>query len=247
MKTTPLILKVSLLLSSFAFESFAQEVKITQVELQANGDVALTYNLNDERRDRKYSLYLYTSADNYIQPLQKITGDVGVNLAVGENKRLIWRAKEELGSAYKGGVSLELKGSIYVPFITLDHFDDYKVFKRGKAYDVAWSGGRGDNVLSFELYQGENKVKVLEERPNVGNTVIVIPSDVKPGRYKFKISDSRNKDEVVYTMDFRVKRKMPLALKLGLAVVLGGAITYLAGSGSGEEPKMGEPPLPAGH
>jgi hypothetical protein len=244
MERKPPILPVTFLFFAASLGAAAQEVKITQVELQANGDVQVSYNLKDERLDRKYSLYLYTSTDNYIQPLQKVTGDVGVDLAVGENKKLTWRAKEELGETYKGGVSLELKGSIYVPFITLDGFNDYKKFKRGKPYDVTWTGGRGDNVLSFELYKGEEKVKVLEERPNVGNTIVIIPSDVKPGRYKFKISDSRNKDEVVYTMDFLVKRKVPLGLKLGLLAVVGGAAVYLAGSASGDETKMGEPPLP---
>ena len=228
-----------------AYSVNAQEVTITQVELQANGDVLVHYNLQDERLDRKYSLYLYTSADNYIQPLEKVSGDVGVDLSVGGNKTMVWHAKEELGETFKGGVSLELKGSIYVPFIALDVFDDYKVFKRGKPYDVTWTGGRGDNVLNFELYRGDEKVKVLEERPNVGNTTIVIPSDVKPGRYKFKISDSRNKDEVVYTLDFIVKRKVPLVLKLGLVAGAAGAIGFAAGSGSsGAEPKIGEPPLP---
>lgn len=229
-----------------SFIANAQEVTITQVELQANGDVLVHYNLQDERLDRKYSLYLYTSADNFIQPLEKVTGDVGVDLSVGGNKKVIWHAKEELGETFKGGVSLELKGSIYVPFIALDGFDDYKVFKRGKPYDITWTGGRGDNVLNFELYRGDDKVKVLEERPNVGNTTIVIPTDVKPGRYKFKISDSRNKDEVVYTLDFRVKRKVPLVMKLGIAAMIGGAVGYLASSGSSEagEPKIGEPPLP---
>jgi hypothetical protein len=223
----------------------AQEVKITQVELQASGDVVVTYNLHDDRLDRKYSLYLYTSADNYIQPLSKVAGDVGVDLAVGENKKLTWKAKEELGETFKGGVALELKGGIYVPFVTLDSFDDYKVFKRGKPYDVTWTGGRGDNVLNFELYKGDNKVKVFEERPNVGNTIIVIPKDVKPGRYKFKISDSRNKDEVVYTMEFQVKRKIPLLLQVGVVAAVIGGTAYLISSGPDDESKIGEPPLPA--
>jgi hypothetical protein len=243
MQRIPNTLPAFLLLCILSINVKAQEVKITQVELQANGDVAVSYKLSDERPDKKYSLYLYTSGDNYIQPLEKVTGDVGVNLTLGE-KKLIWHAKEELGASFKGGVSLELKGNTYVPFIALDGFEDYKVLKRGKEYDVTWTGGRGDNVLVFELYKGDNKVKVFEERPNVGNTVIVIPKDVKPGRYKFKISDNRNKDEVVYTMDFRVKRKIPLAFDIGVVALVGGAIVYLSGSGTKEEPKMGEPPLP---
>ncbi|MEQ8416142.1 MAG: hypothetical protein RIB71_16810 [Imperialibacter sp.] len=228
------------------FTSYAQDVVITQMALQPDGKVVLRYNLNDDRLDRKYSLYLYASSDNFIQPLAHVSGDVGVDLAVGGNKTITWNAKEELGDTFAGDVSLELKGNIYVPFIALDNFDDYKVLKRGKPYDVTWTGGRGDNVLLFELYEEDSKIKVFEERPNVGNTTIIIPNDVKPGRYRFKISDSRNRDEVVYTMDFIVKRKVPLIAKAGLGLVLLGGVGYVVSLGGADpdEEKIGDPIAP---
>jgi hypothetical protein len=226
------------------FTSHAQDVVITQMALQPDGNVVLKYNLNDDRLDRKYSLYLYASSDNYIQPLTKVSGDVGVDIAVGGNKTITWNAKEELGDTFAGDVSLELKGNIYVPFIALDNFDDYKVLKRGKPYDVTWTGGRGDNVLLFELYEEDNKIKVFEERPNVGSTTIIIPNDVKPGRYRFKISDSRNRDEVVYTMNFLVKRKVPLIAKAGLGLVLLGGVGYMVSQGEADDEKIGDPITP---
>tara|TARA_R110000737_G_C14607293_1_gene490295 strand:+ start:1622 stop:2326 length:705 start_codon:yes stop_codon:yes gene_type:complete len=229
-----------------AFTTHAQDVVITQMALQPDGKVVLRYNLNDDRLDRKYSLYLYASSDNFIQPLAHVSGDVGVDLAVGGNKTITWNAREELGDTFAGDVSLELKGNIYVPFIALDNFDDYKVLKRGKPYEVTWTGGRGDNVLLFELYEEDSKIKVFEERPNVGNTTIIIPSDVKPGRYRFKISDSRNKDEVVYTMNFLVKRKVPLLVKAGLGLALLGGVGYVVslGGADADEEKIGDPITP---
>jgi hypothetical protein len=224
---------------------FAQQIDITQIQLKPTGEVVVSYDLKDEQRDRKYSLYLYSSSDNYIQPLELVTGHVGPDLAVGQNKQMVWNAKEELGADYVGDIALELKGNVYVPFIALDGFDDYKVFKRGKPYEVTWTGGRGDNVLNFEMYQGDTKVKVLEERPNVGNTTIIIPMDVKPGEYRFKISDKRNRDEVVLTETFSVKRQLPLGFK-GLGVAAVGLLGSMAAGGgeSGAESKIGTPPLP---
>lgn len=234
-----------LILLVSTFQIYAQEVRIKKVEIQTNGDIVVSYNLLDDQLDRKYALYLYASTDNYIQPLEKVTGDVGVNLAVGENKQITWHAKEELGDGFKGSIALELKGNIYIPFITLDGFDDYKVLKRGKSYDITWTGGRGDNILNFELYQGDEKIVVFEERPNVGNTSMTIPKDVKPGTYRFKISDSRNRDEVVFTGDFIVKRKIPLVATIGVGVVVvGGAILLIEMLSNNEEEKMGDPPLP---
>ena len=61
-------------------------------------------------------------------------------------------------------------------------------------------------MLKFELYQGNTRVKVFEERPNIGNTALIIPTDVKPGKgYRFRVSDVRNRDEIVYSGTFGVK------------------------------------------
>ena len=79
---------------------------------------------------------------------------MGIDIKVGDNKKIIWRAKEELGADFDGRLSLELKGSLYVPFISIEGLEEGAVFKRGKPNDVTWSGGRGDNVLNFELYKG---------------------------------------------------------------------------------------------
>ena len=224
----------------------AQDVRITNVDIQG-GEVIIRYDLVDETVDRRYSLHLYSSQDNYIQPVQNVSGDIGVDIAVGGNKSVRWNAKEELGADFQGDIALELKGSIYIPFITFEGIEEGQQFKRGKSHDLAWSGGRGDNVLDFELYQGDNLVRAFDERPNVGNTTIIFPSDVKPGKnYRLRISDKRNKDEVIYTSSFVIKRKVALGIKVGLGLLVGGAVGVLVSSGSSSdsEAKIGEPPLP---
>ena len=207
--------------------SRAQEIEISNIILKGE-EVQVHYNLIDERIDRSYTISLYTSKDNFIQPMDMVSGDAGIDIPVGNNKVLVWNAAEELGKDFHGGISLELKGNYYVPFITIDGIQSGKEFKRGKPYDFIWSGGRGDNVLNFELYQGENLVKSFEERPNVGNTTLSIPTKVKPGKeYRFRISDTRNRDEVVFTNYFEVKRKYPLGAQIGAAFVVGVGVGYL--------------------
>ena len=222
----------------------SQEVIITDVK-RVSDKVEIYYNIVDEKKDHSYSLQLYSSLDNYVQPLQQVEGDVGIDIKVGDFKKIIWNAKEELGEDFDERITLELKGSLYVPFITVDGLEEGRIFKREKPYELAWSGGRGDNVLSIELYKDNNVVHVFEERPNTGNTTLIIPSDVRPGKnYWLKITDSRNSDEVVYTPAFNIKRKYPLGLKVGLGVLVGGVIGYIIGSSSGEEETIGQPPQP---
>ncbi len=207
--------------------TYAQQIKMTSIELD-EGDVYINYSLSDENPDRKYTLRLYSSLDNYISPLEQVEGDIGVDIPQGPNRRIVWHAKEELGDFFSDKVALELKGSVYVPFISLNEFEENKIVKRTQSFSVNWAGGRGDNVLLFELYKGDKKVYVFEEEPNVGNASLIIPRKVKPGKdYRLKISDQNNQDEIVYSEPFEVKRKIPQYLQIGGAFILGGVATYL--------------------
>ena len=223
--------------------SFGQQIEIMNVQLKGQ-NIEVLYNLLDERIDRSYTVNLYTSKDNFIQPMEEVEGDVGVDIPVGNNKKLIWNAKKELGDDFEGNLSLEIKGNYYIPFITIDGITEGREFDRGKEHDIIWSGGRGDNILNFELYRGDDLIVSFEERPNNGNTSLQIPIKVKPGdNYRFRISDKRNRDDVVYTDYFTIKRKIPLSLQLvGMAVVGPGAgilIQFLI-----PEPPISDPPLP---
>ena len=238
------ILTTILLLLTSVYITYAQEVIITDIKRVAD-KIEVRYDIIDEKPDHSYSMQLYSSQDNFIQPLENVEGDVGIDIPVGGNKKITWNAKEALGADFDGTLVLELKGSLYVPFITFEGLEEGAIFKRGKPHDLTWSGGRGDNILNFELYRGDNLVKSFEERPNVGNTRLIIPTDVKPGKnYRLMISDTRNREEVIYTSTFIIKRKVPLGLKIGIGVLVGGIVGYLVGSGTTEEPKIGEPPLP---
>ncbi len=238
------VLMTSLLLFTSIYFTYAQEVIITDIRRVAD-NIEVYYDIIDEKPEHSYSMRLYSSQDNFIQPLENVEGDVGIDIPAGGNKKITWNAKEALGADFDGKLALELKGSLYVPFITFAGLEEGTIFKRGKPRDLTWTGGRGDNVLNFELYQGDNLVKAFEERPNVGNTTLLIPTDVKPGKnYRFMISDTRNRDEVVYTSTFVIKRKVPLGLKVGIGFLVGGVVGYLVGSGTEPEPKMGNPPLP---
>ncbi|WP_425393064.1 hypothetical protein [Ekhidna sp.] len=236
-------LLISLLVLS-PFWSFSQEVQITNIQMKGP-DMVITYNLIDERIDRSYSMHLYTSLDNFIQPVEKVSGDVGVDIPVGANKTIVWNAKEELGE-FNDGIKLEIKGQIYVPFIELDGVERGMILKRGKMTDIRWTGGRGDNILNVDLYQGEKLVRGLGELPNTGNANLKIPSNVPPGKgYRYKISDERNRDEVVYSPSFEVKRKFPLLIKVGSGITIGVFGYYLIKSLIPvNEPDISSPPFP---
>lgn len=211
----------------------AQHFNIKRVEL-AEQKVVVHYDLTDTVKGRTYSISVYRSNDNYLNPLQQVTGDIGREVKPGINKKLSWDAQTELGADFNGSVSLEIRGKLYIPFVRFDGFNEYKVIKRLKPYQVTWSGGTSQNILNFDLYKGDKKVLTIPNIANVGNYKLTLPKDVKPGKdYRFRISDTKNKDEVVETGNFIVKRKTPLLLKILPIVAIGTGVALLSGGDDG--------------
>ncbi|MFM8349175.1 MAG: hypothetical protein ACKOAR_14125 [Bacteroidota bacterium] len=191
----------------------AQQFVIDRME-QAGDDLIIHYNLSDSVSGRSYTVNLYSSTDSYINPLTKVTGDLGLEVKPGGNRQIIWHAREELGATFRGAVSLEVRGKVYIPFVKMDGLKDYRRFKLRKTYRITWTGGRENQVLNFDLYKGERKVSTFDNIANVGRYDLRF-DNVKPGRgYRFRISDVRNKDELVITDTFALRRKVPLLLKM---------------------------------
>jgi hypothetical protein len=205
----------------------AQEFSIKQVEMQGD-QLALHYDLIDTVKNHTYSIYVYSSRDNFLNALEKITGDAGLEVKPGRNRKIVWNAKEELGPAFVGEVELEIRGRVYIPFIRFEGFQDVEVRKRGVPFLVKWSGGTRQNILNFQLYQDGKLKYTFPNAPNNAEQKITIPTTVKPGNgYYFRISDTKNKDQVVITPAFEIKRKYPLALKAVPVLLIGGVIYFL--------------------
>lgn len=222
----------------------AQELKIKSVTTRG-GDIIVKYDLLDNDLTHKYTLSLYASSDDYVQPLENVSGDIGVDIAVGGSKQVTWRAKEELGELFAGNVTLELKGKLYIPFVELYDFENIDSFKRGRPYNLTWSAGRGNDVLTIDLFNDDKEiVHTFTNVANVGEYTLVIPKDIKPGKdYRLRFTDQKNKDDVVYTTDFSVKRKIPFVLQAALGAGVAGAGYLVLTNSEGSTPS-GESDIP---
>jgi len=209
----------------------AQEFSITRTEL-AGDKLLLYYDLIDTVKERFYKVHVYSSRDNFLAPIKKVNGAVSAGsilaVAPGRNKRIEWNAKEELGAEFEGRIGLEIRGRVYVPFVRLKGFEEGQVIKRGKPFPVTWSGA-GRNLLNFDLYNKDNELVWPKTGiGNSGSTELIVPTNIKAASgYKFKISDSKNSDEVVFSPEFTIKRKTPLLFKVAPVLVVGGLIYFL--------------------
>jgi hypothetical protein len=223
----------------------AQTVTIKQVQLVGDR-VIVTYDLDDSNPNNEYLLNLYASKDNFAAPLTKVSGDVGMDIKPGAGKKIEWSIMQEYGS-YKGKLSLEVRGRVYVPFVRLQGFDTKQKYKVGKSYDVKWKPG-SSNPIIIELYKGGQRISGDVNQPNNGSYTLFIPSHAKKGSdYHLKITDSKNADEVINTANFKVSSKLPGVVKFGVpAVLLAGAAVYLIlqGGGTTTDPIIENPDFP---
>lgn len=86
-----------LLLSAHA--GWSQEFMIHKVEITAE-TIVIHYNLVDTTSERRYTVNAYSSKDNFLAPLQKVSGDIGLEVAPGINRKITWNSKEELGNSF---------------------------------------------------------------------------------------------------------------------------------------------------
>ncbi|MBP9926423.1 MAG: hypothetical protein KBF45_10560 [Cyclobacteriaceae bacterium] len=227
----------------------AQEFSITRVEL-AGDKLLIYYDLIDTVKERFYKVHVYSSKDNYLNPIKNVSGAVssGTILAVapGSNKKIEWNAKEELGANFEGSIGLEIRGRVYIPFVRLSGFEEGMVVKRGVVFPLTWSGA-SRNLLNFDLYHDNIMVWQKTGVGNSGSTELIIPTSVKPGDgYRFKISDSKNQDESVYSSVFTVKRKTPLLLKTLPFLVVGGLVYFLLPDNTAKNNEIVGAPCPDG-
>jgi hypothetical protein len=207
--------------------SIAQEFDIKKVELTPE-TIILYYDLIDTTRNRAYVVNVYSSRDNFMAPLQNLRGDFGLEVRPGLNKKIEWNSKEELGSTYDGGVELEIRGRIYIPFIKFENLNKNMAIKRGVKKKLTWTGGT-KQYLNFTLYDKDGKpVDVFTNIANSHEYDLVLPKKTKPGKgYTLLVSDSKNKDQAMRSQPFGVKRRFPLALQIVPVIAIGGVVSYL--------------------
>ena len=212
----------------------AQTLVIRKVELVLD-KVIVTYDLEDSNPNNEYFLNLYASKDNFATPLTHVTGDVGPDMKPGTGKKIVWTIMEEYGN-YKGKLSLEVRGKVYVPVARLQNFDTKKRYKRGTSHSLNWKPGNS-NPINIELYKGGQRINGDMNIPNNGGHPFFFPKDAKPGSdYRLKITDPKNPDEVLYTGYFKVTPKVPMYMKIAPVALVGVLVAVILSKSGGGDP-----------
>ncbi|MCG8307911.1 MAG: GPI anchored serine-threonine rich family protein [Cytophagales bacterium] len=211
---------------SFLTPALGQELDSVSMEFR-EGKIIVHYDFLDGEEDEIYELYLYGSHDNFSEPLQFTTGDVGKNIRIGAGKIIYWDAKTELGN-FKGDFSLKIKGSTYVPLVSFENIHPRLKIKRGEVFEIKWDVNTKDDQVLLKMQR--NGVPIVEPFliENTGSYRWEVPSKLKAGKgYSIQILDNKNLIKEETSESFSVKRSIPLALKIIPVALAAGATAYL--------------------
>jgi hypothetical protein len=202
-----------------------------------DGNVIITYDLPEKNPNRTYYLKVFSSRDNFTNPLQEVTGDVGEDITIGTNKKIVWNAAKELGT-FDGELIFKLKGEMNaLPLVLINPTNNRKI-KKGKELSIKWQGGKSDSKVKLGLYQEDVMVTSLGEQGNTGSYNWRVPKKFNKGEFIIKLSSG---NEIVQS-SIVVKSSSKLLL-IGLPVVaVGAAVAVLAGGGDGSD--LPAPPEP---
>lgn len=215
-----------------ALITYGQSIEIDRIDIRGN-KIIVWYNLNDPNISRKYFINLYSSRDKFKSPLTRVSGDVGLDVVSGSQKKITWDITNELGN-FKGSIKLEIRASIAAPFIYLNNSSIKKSYKRGKEYPIAWASGNMSGQINIELYKENELVWGIINLPNSGRFTWSVPKNLKKGKnYTLKFINAKDLNDYLYSSTFEIKPRTPFILKAGAVVLLGGGAAILSGGSKG--------------
>jgi hypothetical protein len=236
-------LYISLLLVLLVVPSRAQ--RITNVQAQLVGDyVSIQYDLAGEIPGQVFEVSLYSSQNEFSQPLKQVRGAVGPDITPGREKAIEWGAQKEL-TRFTGEVTFEVRANLTFSPIAIGYPQVESVFRRGHAYKLQWKGGLAGEKLRLELIRDGFPNQVIDNVANTGTYSWRVAEETPIAEnYRLKITAQSNNVLNTKTSDlFAIKRRIPLVAKFIPAGILVGAVGFWAASQLGG-PDTEDPILP---
>ena len=213
--------------------------KVDNVRAAASGElIIITYDLSGTKPEERFKVKLYSSHNNFVSPVQQVTGDVGDNIVAGKDRRIAWSAKDEMKD-FKGSLSFEVRADLIIPSVVPEttpvtpsqfSFGGLSSVKRGSNMQMSWSGGSTTENVKLELLKEAVPQQTVMNSRNTGSYSWSVPSNMKPGTYQLKITGTAGN---AVSSGFSIKHKVPTLLKVLPVVVIGGVVAATAGGGGG--------------
>ena len=228
----------------------ASAQRVENIRSEINGeDITIIYDLVAARSGQVFAISIYSSHNDYSDPLSEVSGDVGDDITTGNNKVIVWQARKELGP-YRGTLTFEIRAKVIYNPISIISPEAGETFKGGKSLEIRWDGGTATDQVTVQLLKG-NQVysEITANSTNDGMENWPVPAKIeKNSTFKVRISSTNPHASPVESGFFTLKKKgspvVPLVL-LGLAG--GGAAFFLGGDSTPTDDSLPEAPGPPGN
>ncbi|PIB36343.1 hypothetical protein BFP72_13530 [Reichenbachiella sp. 5M10] len=243
---------VLLISTLFLIITDAQGQSLENVQVQVDGDdINVSFDLVYKTSlQEKYDIEIYSSRDNYTEPLKIKEGELKDVPALNRRHTFILDGMENFAE-FKGEIDFQIIATMVYSPVIIDRPFESQSYKRGRMVEVKWHGGIENETFAVELFKNGVKMETLEENNQYGSYNWAMSSKQKKGKYQFAIQSEKNMQNKVLTPEFKVKSKVPFIVK-ALPVLAAGAAAYFilnsggesGGSGGGTESLPNPPALP---
>lgn len=211
-----------ILLFSLGNELLAQ--KISNVKAVSEGNqVKIIYDFEAPDANQKYRVELFSSLDNFVNPLNSVSGAVGDTIVAGRGKTVYW-SSNRAGLNYEGLVSFEVRARKFTPLKFTNIFAQN--YMMGKNIDVSYIGYKHNPQSYFILTNAKDSVRVPTQPSATNASQVQIPK-MNAGSYNLKLVNPDD-NQVAVSTEFVIKKNRHLLLKIGVpvAVIAAGAGVY---------------------
>lgn len=241
------LLILTFILLFINLDILGQQIKNAKAKI-SDDIINITFDLISKNPNDKFSIKIYSSHDNFLKPLNLISGDVGDDIKPGVGKFAVFQAREELG-VFSGYIIFELRANVIISAQTIspeqlvitDPTDGSKL-KKGKNTLIKWSGGKQENV-KMELFQNSNLLNPIATTTNLGSYNWTVPTDLKGSNYSIKLFNINDPGRAVFSGAFKIKGKVPIYVYF-IPVVVGGVAVVLLSGGKKDKALPDAPPPP---
>jgi hypothetical protein len=222
--------RLILLCLSFFALSQAQSQSIENIQTTFDGEkVLITYDLIHKDPTEKFKVNLFSSHDNFTNPLLYAVGSLGESVAPGKGLTVIWDVKSALPVNFDGNIIIKVKALlIAVPKLNFTSLDR-KSYKKGRVVTMKWDGGSPGDKINIDLYRkGQLQSQIAGTVDNSKSFSWNMPRNTKKGGgYFIRISNPNRPNDVSNSQTFKIKPRTPFIVKFLPFALLGGAVYFL--------------------
>ncbi len=209
---------------------------------QSGSRINIYYDLVDTDVSNEYSINIYSSFDDFKQPLKTLSGAGGAKVTTGRNRVITWDMSE-YGSSFGENLealSFEVRAGGFKPYLTLNQ--KFGKMQRHEPYILMWSVSQGEKLTTIELVH--NLETVWSDVARGESYLFYVPEPAKGGTYFLRFKSRDDPTHPVLSNEFSIKGKLPLYVKMIPVAAVGVGYLVLQLTKEKPAPRLPDPALP---